>query len=165
MKKTIIALTLAIVIAAATGNALATQPDTSQAVQTPLVEAQRLTLISSISPYLRVSALSLATISALAGVNDKVEYGVNDGILWYAGYKGAYTKFLTTDGLHYAQAKVLSNGTLGIRSHDCRRWQLGQRRHRTSTERYKCKSYMGLRFIRCRSGENSCMKGYTLSCN
>lgn len=111
MKKTIIALTLAIVIAAATGNALATQPDTSQAVQTPLVEAQRLTLISSISPYLRVSALSLATISALAGVNDKVEYGVNDGILWYAGYKGAYTKFLTTDGLHYAQAKVLSNGT------------------------------------------------------
>lgn len=55
--------------------------------------------------------LMIFATALTVGAAGNIKYGLNDGILWYSGYKGAYCHFYTDEGPHFAKVGVKSEGS------------------------------------------------------
>lgn len=72
------------------------------------IEMKRMTK-SFVAMFIACFTILLSVGAAFAG--DNAKWGLNEGGLWYSGYKGAYCHYYTTAGTHFATAKVKSNGS------------------------------------------------------
>ncbi len=58
-----------------------------------------------------IACITVLGCACIAFAGESVKCGLNEGGLWYSGYKGAYCHYYSDSGIHYARAKVKSNGS------------------------------------------------------